>query len=144
MKDLVLKTVAHGGDAWEEAALLRLEVFVGEQGVPVELEMDELDAGALHLGAFLDGGLVGTLRLVRRADDVKIGRVAVKKAMRKRGIANAMMEWAIRYGRENGKKKAVVESQLTVIPFYERLGFRAFGDVFLDAGIEHRRMDLEL
>ena len=144
MKDLVLKIVAHGGDAWDEVASLRFEVFVGEQGVPVELEMDELDAGALHLGAYFSGVLVGTLRVIRRADDVKIGRVAVKKAMRGNGIGNAMMEWAIRFGRENGKKKAVVESQLPVIPFYERLGFRAFGDVFLDAGIEHRRMDLEL
>jgi len=135
-------------EADREAAMrIRFEVFVDEQGVPPELEADELDAAALHLLAVnglvngLDGEPVGTARVVDKGDGVaKIGRVAVRKAYRGLGVGEALMRRAINAAAARGMTTALLDAQLPVIPFYERLGFVAEGPIFDDAGIPHRRM----
>ena len=122
-------------------AAIRMEVFVQEQGVPPELEMDDLDAAATHVLALLDGDPVGTGRLIRgEPGHAKIGRMAVLKPLRGRGIGGEILNALMRHAAAIGIHEVSLSAQLHALPFYERFGFVAEGDIFLDAGIEHRTM----
>ena len=123
---------------------LRHEVFVEEQGVPLDLERDEYDATALHFLATWDGRPVGTERVLLKGDRGKIGRVCVLRALRGRGIGAALIRAAVEELRGRGLRVAVLGSQVHAIPFYEGLGFAAEGPVYDDAGIPHRDMALAL
>jgi len=127
----------------EKAMKVRLAVFVEEQNVPLELEQDDQDATALHILAIdtVTNEAIGTARLIDRGDGiVKVGRVAVLSAYRSRGIGAALMRAAIKTARDLNFTTMILDSQVAVIPFYERLEFVAEGAEFQDAGIPHRRM----
>lgn len=124
----------------ECAYAIRKEVFCVEQLVPEELELDEYDAGAWHFLAFVDGVPAGTARLLNKGGAAKIGRVAVLKRFRGRGIGLRIMEWAMYIAKDLKLQPMILDAQVQVIPFYEKLGFVADGPVFDDAGIPHRRM----
>jgi predicted GNAT family N-acyltransferase len=146
MSDPILLTVPPFSTLCGAAFALRRDVFVHEQKVPPEEELDAYDVTATHLVAILDGEVVGTLRIVYLEEHAKIGRVAVNRHYRGRGIAKAMMAEAMRVAATAGQPKIYLGAQLDKLSFYERLGFRAFGDVFEDGGMPHRAMrnyDLE-
>lgn len=129
------------------ALALRRAVFVDEQGVPAELELDVDDARAVHLIALddADGSTIGAARLVRRGDGViKVGRVAVRRAARGLGIGRSLMALAHATARSLGARRMVLHAQLTVSAFYLRLGYTAVGPAFDEAGIAHQRMEREL
>lgn len=138
-----VRPLATGAD-WEAARTIRFEVFVDEQQVPAELELDEYDASARHWLAFEGATPVATARVVEKEGRWKIGRVAVRKPWRGQGVGLAMMRAIVEAGREAGAPDAFLESQTHAIPFYERLGFVAEGPEFMDAGIPHRLMRLTL
>jgi len=120
---------------------IRCKVFVEEQHVPPELEIDEADEGALHFLIQRGEKALGTARLIRLSGGkAKIGRVAVLREARGCGAGKLLMEHMIKRARQEGFRELCLDAQLTVIPFYEKLGFSAEGDVFADAGILHRRM----
>ena len=122
---------------------IRYDVFVVEQNVPVELERDELDATALHFLGRVDDVPTGTARIVVKDDTGKIGRVAVLKAARGNGLGTALVRTCLDELRKTpGVIRAALGAQLDALGFYERLGFVAYGDVFDDAGIDHRMMEL--
>nr|WP_290443924.1 GNAT family N-acetyltransferase [Halomonas sp. Ps84H-12] len=125
----------------EPASLIRRIVFIDEQQVPQEEEWDGRDTECLHFLATLNGEPVGTARLL---PDGHIGRVAVLSSARGTGIGYQLMEAAIKAAREAGHSHAALSAQLHALAFYERLGFVAHGDVFMDAGIPHREMTLFL
>jgi predicted GNAT family N-acyltransferase len=132
-------------DAEREAALaLRHAVFVDEQGVPAELEVDEHDEAALHLVALDDGRLVGTCRLVSDGPRAKFGRLVVARSARGGGIGNALLGEAERRARAEGASEMVLTAQTAAMGLYERAGYTARGEVFLDAGIEHMTMEKAL
>ena len=124
------------------AMRIRLEVFVEDQGVPAELEPDEYDAVAIHLLAVdtHTGDVVGTARIVDKNGAAKIGRVAIRPPFRARGVGRALMQAVMAEARCRRLNPAILDAQVPVIPFYERLGFVAEGPEFDDAGIPHRRM----
>ena len=126
---------------WEQAQSqaypIRLAVFVKEQGVPEELELDEEDPLAWHAIAKLDGQAIGTARLQK---DGKIGRMAVIQAYRRQGVASAMMNVLLKFGRQHGINQFYLHAQIKALPFYERFGFVANGPVFNEAGIAHQMM----
>jgi predicted GNAT family N-acyltransferase len=133
------------GDGERRAALaLRHEVFVGEQGVPPELEIDEHDETALHLLALADGRIVGTCRLVLADGIAKFGRLVVARSARGAGIGSALLGEAERRASAQGATDMVLTAQTSAVGLYERAGFAARGDVFLDAGIEHITMEKAL
>jgi predicted GNAT family N-acyltransferase len=133
--------------AWEalraEAAAIRTTVFVHEQHVPAELELDEHDAVSVHALAREAGGrAIGTGRLL---PDGHIGRMAVLRDGRGRGTGTALLRALMREARRRGLAEVVLNAQVTAVPFYERHGFRTEGLPYDDAGIEHitmrRRLD---
>ncbi len=131
----------------DTAMNIRFTVFVNEQNVPANLEADEFDANALHLLAEdgNTGEAIGVARILNKGNGVaKIGRVAVLLQYRGRGIGKVLMEDAIRRIRERGFERIILDAQIQVVLFYERLGFIPEGDIFEDAGIPHRHMTLSL
>lgn len=144
----LVRTAAEMRDALD----IRRRVFIVEQHVPEDLEIDQHDADpavvttALHVLARRDGKPVGTGRLLLAEPDglLHIGRVAVLAEHRRHGIGSAVMLALQDFARERGARTVTLGAQLHAIPFYERLGYVASGAIFLDAGIEHRRMDLRL
>lgn len=124
---------------------LRRTVFIEEQGVPEAEELDDQDAGAVHLLARLDGRPVGSARLILKGDTGKIGRVCVLKDQRGTGLGAALMRAALDTLRARpGISRATLGSQVHAIAFYEKLGFVAEGPVYDDAGIPHRDMSRAL
>lgn len=127
-----------------EVFRLRLEVFVEEQGVPPELELDAEDDTAIHLAAIRDGVVVGTLRLLQHEGTAKIGRVAVRAALRKSGIGRRLMDHGAAIASQKGFGEILLHAQIAVAEFYQRLGYVAEGDVFDEAGIAHIAMRKKL
>lgn len=123
------------------ASEIRRVVFIDEQNVPQEEEWDGLDPECQHFLALLDGQPVGTARLLPGAH---IGRVAVLKDARGTGIGALLMQAAIEAARHAGHSHVALSSQVHALAFYQRLGFVAHDDEFLDAGIPHREMTLSL
>jgi predicted GNAT family N-acyltransferase len=133
------------GDGEVRAALeLRRDVFVEEQGVPLAEERDEHDSTALHLVAVQGGRVVGTCRLVAAGETVKLGRMAVARAARGRGIAARLLAEAEARALELGGRRMALGAQLSARRVYERAGYVARGERFLDAGIEHVMMEKRL
>ena len=117
---------------------LRLEVFVGEQGVPEELELDALDPTAIH-AVGLDGAeVVGTGRLVQLSDqDAQIGRMAVRASFRRRRVGSQILRLLEDEAKNLGAVQVVLHAQSYVSAFYSALGYQEEGSPFFEAGIEH-------
>lgn len=131
--------------AWDElaavAAPIRFAVFVEEQRVPVELELDEFDPLSCHAVAWVDGTPVGTGRLL---PDGHIGRMAVQSAWRGRGVGAALLEALIGEAGRRGMRRVALNAQVHAMGFYARFGFVPQGEVFDDAGLPHRTMVCDL
>jgi predicted GNAT family N-acyltransferase len=125
---------------WVHVLAIRLAVFVVEQHVPFDEEVDAHDPEALHLLAWSGAVPVGTARLVVAADHAVIGRVAVLRAERGRGVGDALMRSLLDHARARDVQTIELAAQLPVRAFYQRFGFVAAGPHFLDAGIWHQRM----
>jgi len=131
---------------WPEALPLaravRERVFVGEQGVPRELEWDDWDARSDHAMAFDgEGGAIGTARLL---PDGHIGRMAVLTQWRGRGVGSALLDALLDLARTKGMLSVRLNAQTHAAGFYGRFGFAAAGAEFLEAGIPHVAMTLTL
>lgn len=137
-------TWAEGGQQLSQALGLRERVFCGEQGVPREEEIDGLDDVASHIVALDGDRVVGTLRLLVRDDVAKIGRVAVEREWRRRGIGREMTDVAVQAARDEGCRRAVLAAQTYVAELYEKAGFSVDSDVFYEAGLPHVWMVLAL
>ncbi len=123
---------------------IRRRVFQEEQGVPAEEEFDADDARATHVLAHVDETPVGTGRIVIRGGDAKVGRMAVRREWRRRGVGRAIMQELTRVAHEHDVRRLVLHAQVQAIPFYEGLGFHSVGETFEEAGIPHRRMERDL
>jgi predicted GNAT family N-acyltransferase len=139
-------------DDFELAIGLRTVVFVDEQSVPIEEEQDDYDDEAIHWLITDDatGEALATGRMVAYQEGcqmrpvAKIGRIAVSQARRGQKLGDWIMREILQTVREEGYEQAILDSQTQAISFYEKLGFVAEGEEFLDAGILHYRMRLVL
>ena len=120
-----------------QAAPIRFEVFVEEQRVPAEMELDEFDALSCHALALVDGRPVGTGRLL---PDGHIGRMAVLPGWRGHGVGAALLQALIAEAARRGLREVALNAQTHALAFYRRHGFEAVGEVFMEAGIPHRAM----
>lgn len=135
---------AHSDAELSAALALRRAVFVDEQGVPPELEIDAHDDDALHLVAVTGGRIVGTCRLVVAGDRAKFGRLAVAPDVRGRGIGSALLGESEHRARALGHDRMTLTAQTAAMGLYERTGYVARGEVFLEAGIQHITMEKTL
>jgi predicted GNAT family N-acyltransferase len=131
---------------WREARPLarpvREIVFVAEQKVPRDLEWDEWDERSDHALALDSSGRpIGTARLL---PDGRIGRMAVVKEWRKRGVGGALLVALLERARSRSMPRSVLHAQTHAAGFYRRFGFSERGEEFLEAGIPHVEMTLEL
>ena len=126
------------------ALALRQLVFVVEQGVPPALEVDGRDGEAEHLVALERGAVVATCRLLHEDGATHLQRVAVAASARRKGIASALVAEAERAAARAGSQRIVLHAQTDALALYERAGYTARGDRFLDAGIEHQTMEKAL
>jgi predicted GNAT family N-acyltransferase len=127
--------------AQKQAKRIRFAVFVEEQGVPPDLEMDENDAQSLHALAYADGVAIGTGRLL---PDGHIGRMAVVRDWRGRGAGKAMLRSLIDAARRRGQREVALSAQVHAVEFYSAEGFEPEGAVYEEAGIPHQAMRLKL
>jgi len=124
--------------AQPHAAPLRFAIFVGEQNVPPGIELDEMDEKSLHALAFDDAGkAIGTGRLL---PDGRIGRMAVVKEWRRRGVGADLLEALVEEARRRGFREVKLSAQLQAAEFYRVHGFVAEGKVYEEAGILHQAM----
>ncbi len=138
---LIVKTADWNTDS---AALrkIREEVFVEEQAVPIELEWDDEDASATHFLAIAPAGqTVGCARLLTSG---QIGRMAVLKPFRGQHVGEQLLKAAIAAAKIQNFSQVWLHAQVHALPFYEKYGFIAEGDIFDDAGIPHRHMRRDL
>lgn len=124
------------------ATQLRMEVFVHEQGVPVELECDDADLNAIHAVARNHlGQVLATGRLLAHAPSIgKIGRMAVKRVMRGSGLGRQMLDTLSAAAARRGDQELVLHAQRSAEGFYQRAGFICRGEPFEEAGIPHIEM----
>ncbi|MBA5604087.1 GNAT family N-acetyltransferase [Duganella sp. FT3S] len=123
-----------------DAKAIRFDVFVAEQNVPAEIELDDMDAVCLHAVAYDAAGVpIGTGRLL---PDGHIGRMAVRKTARGRGVGGALLQALMAQARARGDQRVVLSAQTHAAPFYQRHGFSIAGEAFYEAGIAHIDMQL--
>lgn len=128
----------------EDAYKVRKIVFVEEQKVPVELEIDEFEEAAAHFVLYDNDEPIGAGRF-RIIDNIgKVERICVNKEKRKSGGGRIIIEKIEQYAKEQGLLKLKLNAQIQAIPFYSRLGYTVSSDKFLDAGIPHKTMLKEL
>lgn len=125
-----------------EAQRVRETVFVVEQGVPPEIELDEWDERCEHALAYdPDGRVVGTGRLL---PDGHLGRMAVLREARGQGVGSRLLEALMERARAHRMGRVVLNAQTHAVPFYARFGFAVEGVTFIEAGIPHVTMAREL
>jgi predicted GNAT family N-acyltransferase len=126
------------GELQADCKMIRFEVFVEEQKVPAEIELDDMDAVCLHAVAYDAAGTpIGTGRLL---PDGHIGRMAVRKLARGSGIGGALLEALMAQAQARGDKVVALSAQTHAAPFYARFGFAIDGEEFYEAGIPHINM----
>jgi predicted GNAT family N-acyltransferase len=136
--------ITHWDEAKSQVMPIRHEVFIKEQEVPVELEWDEFDQEALHAIVKKDQGVIGTARLIMDNSIARIGRMAIQKKYRERGIGQKLLSILIQTAKEKGAQECILHAQTHAIAFYAKADFEPNGPIFDEAGIPHVEMRLTL
>ena len=132
---------------------IRKTVFIDEQKVPEELEWDEYDKESCHfivstiLGDEIGSSIIkaiATARMIPQGADIMLGRMAVIKDYRRNKVGSFLLKACIDYARNRKVKSVIIHAQEAVLNFYQRLGFIEQGEVFYEANIRHRQMNLDL
>ncbi len=139
MSEITVKLVETEGDM-EAAVGIRFRVFVDEQSVPPEIELDEYDAVATHAIAMLEGQAIGTGRVIVEEGSARIGRMAVDQTHRRGGVGGLILQFLEEEARTQGATEFVLHAQEYVKAFYAGQGYLEHGDPFMEAGIRHIEM----
>ena len=137
-------------ESLDDALSVRRAVFVDEQGVPEDREIDGKDGGATHFVAYDGRKPIAVARLreynedSKASDTAKVERVAVLEERRGAGVGRALMNTVEETAISAGYVEIVLHAQLPVLDFYSRLGYEPMGEPFEDAGIPHRKMTKSL
>ncbi|HUX99016.1 MAG TPA: GNAT family N-acetyltransferase [Candidatus Deferrimicrobium sp.] len=129
-----------------KAFILRYKVFVLEQGFGEDIEIDQIDNISFHLIAKENEKVIGTLRLFKKATNIMLGRMAIDKNYRKKGIGHALISKAMQEAKNLGGDYIIAHSQLDALKFYQKNGFKQYGAEFMEDGAPHIevRYDLRL
>ena len=124
----------------DQVMALRHAVFCDEQGVPPELEHDAEDATALHVVVVEGGRVVGTCRVLGDGPSVRLGRMAVARELRGRGLGAILLAAAHGLAAERGAREVAIHAQMSALAFWERAGYVSEGPEFEEAGLAHVAM----
>lgn len=124
-------------DINDEIRDLRVRTFVIGRGVPEEIEIDGKDPELLHFCIYEDGKLLAYLRAEDIGDMLHIGRVCVDENLRKQGLGRKLLEFLFRYAKEKCYSAIELSAVDTAVGFYEKCGFTAEGDYYLETGVSH-------
>jgi predicted GNAT family N-acyltransferase len=124
----------------EAAVSIRFRVFVDEQSVPPEIELDEYDAVATHAIAVEDGQAIGAGRMYLEGGAARIGRMAVDLPHRRRGVGGLLLRFLEEEAIAQGATEIILHAQDYVKAFYASHGYTEHGDTFMEAGILHVEM----
>lgn len=139
--DLRVTPVRFTGSSADMISGVRRAVFTLEQGVDPDLDLDGQDPLAIHALAMANGSAVGTGRML---EDGHIGRVAVMRAFRGRGIGQRIIHCLVAEARAGKLARVFLGAQVHAVPFYKNLGFTPYGSPYEEAGISHIHMALVL
>lgn len=144
MDNLSYKVVVSDSEL-EGAFEVRKQVFVAEQGVPEDLELDELDMEAMHVVVKDGERIVGTARvLFLAASQAKLERMAILKPFRRRGIGKGIISFLDEEFKNRGTEQVVLHAQCSAVNFYKSCGFEESGSPFWEVGIKHVKMQKRL
>lgn len=129
-----------GTDNLADAYLVRFKVFVEEQNVPSDIEIDDIDAIAHHVVVYKDDTPVGTGRVFEQDGRYYLGRIAVLKEYRKQHIGSLIVDLLLHKAFELGAMEVHIHAQTSALEFYKKLGFIPYGEPYDEAGIEHVSM----
>lgn len=128
-------------DAFE----VRKIVFIHEQNVPEEEEMDAFESDSVHFVLYDDIGKPAGAGRFRVLDGIgKVERICVIKENRKTGAGAAIMNKIEEYAKSQGIPILKLNAQTHAIPFYSKLGYQTVSEEFMDAGIPHKTMKKSL
>lgn len=128
----------------KKAIDIRKKVFIEEQKVPSDIEIDGLDQKSEHFLAYLNNEAIGCARLRENKGYVKLERIAVLKEYRNKKYGKKITNFLINYCKNQNANQIRLHSQLTVVNFYKKFGFKPVGKIFLEAGIKHVEMYMDL
>ncbi|MER2090059.1 GNAT family N-acetyltransferase [Sporosarcina sp. JAI121] len=129
----------------EDAFSVRRKVFVEEQGVPLNLELDHLDKTATHFVVYSSETPIGAGRIRETNDGIgKVERVCVLGEYRGKHLGNLVMHALEEHASASGMKKIILNAQSYAVPFYEKLGYVITSPEFMDADIPHRAMEKKM
>ena len=128
----------------EIAYKIRMEVFVKEQGIPIDMEFDEYDNIAIHILAYDNENPVGCGRIRFFDDYAKLERIAILKNSRNNGFGKIICDELISIAVEKNIDRIILHSECSALKFYEKLGFVSEGEVFEEVGIDHISMVKQL
>lgn len=141
---LIVQTKDTMSEIYLDAVRIRNQVFVKEQGVPIEIEIDKNEAYAIHFVLYDDkekSTPLATVRLLPLNDHtMKLQRMAVLSHVRGQGLGEAIITAAEKFAHDQGFNKIILGAQLTAAAFYAKLGYQEEGEIFQDAGIDHVTM----
>ncbi|NSL51423.1 GNAT family N-acetyltransferase [Calidifontibacillus erzurumensis] len=124
----------------EDAYFIRKKVFVEEQNVPVEIEIDEFENDATHFVLYDGNKPIGAGRVRQLGDTLKVERICVLDTYRHKGCGKLIMDKAEEVARDKAIKKLKLNAQSHAERFYQKLGYETVSDVFMEAGIPHVTM----
>lgn len=136
-------TITNFTDHQDALYKVRHQVFVIEQNVPADMELDDRDEHCRHALITLNGEPVATGRIDLEQNG-RIGRVAVMQSTRQYGLGRKIMDALETEARSAGLKSVWLHAQESALGFYEKLGYQVHGDAFMEAGILHKPMDKTL
>lgn len=125
---------------FKDAYSVRRQVFILEQNVPEELEVDEFDSAAEHIVVYDAEQPIATGRMFHKGDSVILGRICVLSEYRGMDVGRILMERMLEKAEGMDPKEIKLDSQVYAIEFYRRFGFSERGVIFKDAGIDHIEM----
>lgn len=139
---MITSTFIPGNKDISEAEEIRREVFIEEQNCPEEEEFDSFDKDALHLVIYLDEKPAATGRIWHDGKGFRIGRIAVKKEYRGQKLGDLAVRLLLYKSFNSGADTVNINAQTYIMPLYEKFGFKAHGEEFMEAGRPHYAMSV--
>lgn len=138
-----IKFINHNDSDFSKVKMIRTAVFTREQGADADGEFDCYDDGAVFALLYDGNEAVATARVVVTDKGYKIGRIAVLKQYRGKGLGSAVVRAVTQSAFDKGAQRVFVDAQNYAVPFYEKMGFKVSGSEITDRGLPHIPMTLE-